>query len=69
MSEKKQQWQEPKVISIDPCQPIFGECKHGNSPVNDGVLQCVTGTGATTTGNCTVGNGAKASCSAGNGVK
>jgi len=68
MTDKKRSWQEPLVKSIDPCQPVFGECKQGSSPSNDGTLQCTTGTGATTSGDCTVGNGAKVSCKKGNGV-
>ena len=69
MSAKKKTWQEPVVKSIDQCQPIFGECRHGNSPTTDGTFQCASGTGATTTGTCTIGNGAKSSCTKGNGVQ
>ncbi len=69
MSSTKRQWQEPVVKSIDQCQPIFGECKVGSSPTPGGAFQCTTGTGATTGGDCTVGNGAKLSCSKGNGVQ
>jgi hypothetical protein len=68
MSGKKRPWQEPVVKSIDPCQPVFGECRTGSTPTPGGAFQCSTGTGATTTGDCTVGNGAKLSCSGGNGV-
>lgn len=68
MSEQKRPWQEPRIKSIDTCQPVFGECKVGSSPSNDGTLQCTTGTGATTSGDCTRGNGAKFACSKGNGV-
>lgn len=69
MSAKKRPWQEPVVRSIDSCQPIFGECRQGSSPTTGGAFQCSAGTGATTTGTCTVGNGAKSSCASGNGVK
>jgi hypothetical protein len=68
---KKRTWQDPVVKSIDQCQPVFGECKVGTSPSNvpGSPIQCNAGTGATTEGDCTVGNGAKATCSRGNGVK
>jgi hypothetical protein len=68
MTAKKKTWQEPVVKSIDQCQPIFGECQIGNSPTNDGTLQCMAGNGATTSGACTLGNGAKSSCTSGQGV-
>mgnify|MGYP001051469670 CR=1 FL=1 len=68
---KKRLWQEPVVKSIDQCQPIFGECKVGTSPsaTPGGPIQCNSGTGATTSGACTKGNGAKLTCSRGNGVQ
>ena len=70
MSTPKRPWQEPVVKSIDQCQPIFGACKAGSSEnPNDPTLQCVSGTGATTSGSCSTGNGAKTSCSVGNGVQ
>lgn len=69
MSEKKRQWQEPVVKSIDQCQPVFGECRVGSTPTPGGDFQCNSGTGATTSGTCTKGNGAKASCAKGNGVQ
>ncbi len=69
MTEKKRPWREPIIKSINRCQPIFGECRVGTSPAPGGAIQCNTGTGATTTGDCTVGNGAKANCVSGNGVK
>ena len=68
MSSKKRQWQEPLIKSIDQCRPVFGECRVGNSPTEGGDFQCNTGTGATTGGNCTTGNGAKQSCNKGSGV-
>lgn len=66
---KKQSWKEPLVRSVDSCEPVFGECKTGTSPITDGIFQCSAGTGASASGTCTVGNGAKDACTVGNGVK
>ena len=69
MSSSKRRWQEPVIKSIDQCQPIFGDCRTGSTPTPGGAMQCNAGTGASESGACTKGNGAKASCLAGNGVK
>jgi hypothetical protein len=66
---KKRSWQEPVVRSIDQLIPAYGACTVGPSPVAGGSDQCVTGGGATVSGNCTTGNGAKQGCNVGNGVK
>lgn len=67
MFSSKRQWQEPVVKSIDQCQPIFGDCRTGSTPSDDGTMQCNAGTGAAASGACTRGSGAKNACSVGNG--
>jgi len=68
MSSTKRQWQEPVVKSIDQCQPIFGECRTGTTATDPGgPMQCNSGSGASSGGSCTRGNGAKTECTVGNG--
>lgn len=66
----KRPWKTPVVKSIDSCEPVFGDCQAGSSPVTgDGTKQCQAGSGASHSGACVTGTGAKTACSTGNGVK
>lgn len=65
----KRPWQEPEVRSIDQLTPAYGDCKTGTTPVPGGPMQCSNGKGASASGACTSGQGAKVRCTTGRGVK